>query len=86
MPFPKLTEESRRELVKQCSQIAEDGRVSVRNARRDGNNAISKTVKDEGLSEDEERRGQDEIQKLTDKYIKIVDETFAAKESEVLTI
>ena len=86
LPFPKLTEESRKELVKKCSQLAEEGRVSVRNARRDGNNGVSKLVKDEGLSEDEERRGQDEVQKLTDKYIKQVDETFAEKEKEVLTI
>lgn len=86
LPFPKLTEESRKELVKKCSQIAEDGRVSVRNARRDGNNAISQTVKEENLSEDEERRGQDQVQKLTDKYISQVEEIFSAKESEVLTI
>ena len=86
LPFPKLTEESRKELVKKCSQMAEEGRVAVRNARRDGNNGVSKLVKDEGLSEDEERRGQDEVQKLTDKYIKQVDETFAEKEKEVLTI
>lgn len=86
MPFPKLTEESRRDLVKKCSQLAEEGRVSVRNARRDGNNAVSKLVKDESLSEDEERRGQDEVQKLTDKYIKIVDDVFAAKEAEVMTV
>lgn len=86
LPFPKLTEESRRELVKKCSQIAEEGRVSVRNARRDGNNEVSKFVKEESLSEDEERRGQDEIQKLTDKYIKIVDEVFAKKEAEVMTV
>lgn len=86
LPFPKLTEESRRELVKTCSQLAEEGRVAVRNARRDGNNGISQTVKDDNLSEDEERRGQDEVQKLTDKYIKEVDEVFAAKEKEVMTV
>ena len=86
LPFPKLTEESRKELVKTCSQYAEEARVSVRNARRDGNNGVSKTIKDESLSEDEERRGQDEVQKLTDKYIKEVDEVFAAKEKEVMTI
>lgn len=72
--------------MKKCSQIAEEGRVSVRNARRDGNNAVSQIVKEENLSEDEERRGQDQIQKLTDKYISQVDEIFSAKESEVLTI
>lgn len=86
LPFPKLTEESRRDLVKTCSQFAEEGRVAVRNARRDGNNGISQTVKDDNLSEDEERRGQDEVQKLTDKYIKEVDDVFAAKEKEVMTV
>lgn len=86
LPFPKLTEESRKELVKKCAQYAEEARVSVRNARRDGNNSVSKTVKDDNLSEDEEHRGQDEVQKLTDKYIKEVDEVFAAKEKEVMTI
>lgn len=86
LPFPKLTEESRKELVKKCSQIAEEARVSVRNARRDGNNTISNIVKEEKLSEDEERRGQDQVQKLTDKYIAKVDEIFAEKEKEVLTI
>ncbi|MDO5328739.1 MAG: ribosome recycling factor [Coriobacteriia bacterium] len=82
LPFPKLTEESRRDLVKKCAQVAEEARVSVRNARRDGNN----NVKEEGLSEDEERRGQEEIQKLTDSYIKQVDEIFAKKEAEVMEI
>lgn len=86
IPFPKLTEESRKELVKKCSQIAEDGKVSIRNIRRDGNSAISKTVKDENLSEDEDRRGQDQIQKLTDTYIKKVEEIFAKKQKEVMEI
>ena len=86
LPFPSLTEESRRELVKKCKQFAEEGRVSVRNARRDGNSAVSKVVKDESLSEDDEKRGQDEVQKLTDKYIKKVDEMFAKKEAEVMEI
>lgn len=86
LPFPRLTEESRRELVKKCNQFAEEGRVSVRNARRDGNSAVSKFVKEENLSEDEERRGQDQIQKLTDEYIKKVDAAFAKKEAEVMEI
>lgn len=60
--------------------------MSVRNARRDGNNAVSKFVKDENLSEDEERRGQDQVQKLTDEYIKKVDAAFAKKEAEVMEI
>lgn len=86
LPFPKLTEESRRELVKKCSQLAEESRVSIRNARRDGNNAVSQTIKNENLSEDEERRGQDEVQKITDRFIKQVDEIFSKKEAEVMQI
>lgn len=86
LPFPSLTEETRRELVKKCKQFAEEGRVSVRNARRDGNSAVSKTVKEESLSEDEEKRGQDEIQKITNKYIQKVDELLAKKEAEVMEI
>lgn len=86
IPFPKLTEESRRELVKKCNKLAEEGRVSIRNARREGNSCISKFVKKENLSEDDERRAQDEVQKLTDKYVKIVDQVFSKKEKEVMEV
>lgn len=86
LPFPALTEERRRELVKQCKGYAEEARVAVRNARRDANSAIERAVKEDSLPEDDERRGQAEVQKLTDKYIAEVDEAFKKKEAEVMEI
>ncbi|MEA5018933.1 MAG: ribosome recycling factor [Gordonibacter sp.] len=86
LPFPSLTEERRRELVKQCKSYAEEARVAVRNARRDANAAIERAVKEESLPEDDERRGQAEVQKLTDHYIAEIDETFKKKEVEVMEI
>ena len=86
LPFPALTEERRRELVKQCKGYAEDARVAVRAARRDANAAVDKSVKQDGLPEDEQRRAETEIQKLTDKYVSQVDEAFKKKEAEVMEI
>ena len=86
LPFPSLTEERRRELVKQCKTYAEEARVAVRNARRDANAAIEKCVKNDNLSEDEQRRAEAEVQKMTDKYIAQVDEAFKKKEAEVMEI
>ncbi len=86
LPFPALTEERRRELVKQCKTYAEEARIAVRNARRDANAAIERCVKEEGLPEDEERRGEEKIQKLTDKFIAEVDAAFKKKEAEVMEI
>ena len=86
LPFPALTEERRRELVKQCKGYAEEARVAVRTARRDANAAIEKSVKQDSLPEDEQRRAEAEIQKLTDKYIAEVDEAFKKKEAEVMEI
>ena len=86
LPFPALTEERRRELVKQCKTYAEEARVAVRKARQEANSAIERTVKEESLSEDDERRGQAEVQKLTDKYIAEVDAVFKKKEAEVMEI
>ncbi len=86
LPFPALTEERRRELVKQCKTYAEDARVAVRAARRDGNSAVEKAVKQDSLPEDEQRRAEAEIQKLTDKYVAQVDEAFKKKEAEVMEI
>ena len=85
LPFPALTEERRRELVKQCKGFAEDARVAVRNARRDGNAAIEKEKKD-GLPEDEAKRAEAEVQKLTDKYVAEVDAALKKKEAEVMEI
>ena len=86
LPFPALTEERRRELVKQCKGYAEDARVAVRAARRDANAAVDKSVKQHSLPEDEQRRAETEIQKLTDKYVSQVDEAFKKKEAEVMEI
>lgn len=86
LPFPALTEERRRDLAKQCKAYAEDARVAVRNARRDANGAVDKLSKNEGLPEDDAKRAQAEIQKLTDKYIQKVDEAFKKKEAEVMEI
>ena len=86
LPFPALTEERRRELVKQCKGYAEEARVAVRNARRDANAAVEKSVKQDNLPEDEQHRAEAEIQKLTDKYVAEVDESFKKKEAEVMEI
>ncbi len=86
LPFPALTEERRRELVKQCKGYAEEARVAVRNARRDANAAVEKSVKQDNLPEDEQHRAEAEIQKLTDKYVAEVDEAFKKKEAEVMEI
>lgn len=83
LPFPKPTEERRRELAKECRGIAEEARVSVRNVRRDAN---AKVERDEENSEDDVKREQGGIQKLTDEYIKKIDELLKAKESEVMEI
>ena len=86
LPFPALTEDRRRELVKQCKEYAEEARVAIRNARRDGNSHVSKSVKEDNLPEDEQRRTEAEIQKLTDKYVAEVDAVFKKKEAEVMEI
>lgn len=84
--IPPLTEERRKALVKQCKGEAETAKVSVRNARRDTIEALKKEVKNNGMSEDMQKNGEAEVQKLHDKYIKKIDETFAEKEKEILTV
>jgi ribosome recycling factor len=86
MPIPALTEERRKELVKKVHHIAEDHRVALRNVRRDSNEHIKKLLKDKLISEDEDRRAHDEIQKLTDGYIAKLDQAVKNKEKEVLEI
>ncbi len=83
LPFPAPTEERRRELVRECRELAEQARVSIRNIRRDFNNKIER---DEELSEDDVRREQAKVQKHTDAYIKKIDEMLKAKEAEVMEI
>jgi ribosome recycling factor len=86
VPIPALTEERRKDLVKKVHHIAEDHRVSLRNVRRDSNEHLKKLLKDKLISEDEERRALDEIQKLTDNYIQRLDQAVKTKEKEVLEI
>lgn len=84
--FPPLTEDRRRELVKSLHKRAEEERVFIRNHRRDANEAIKKLEKDKTISEDEAKRAQDEVQKLTDKYIKELDAVLDSKEKEVMEV
>ncbi len=86
VPTPPLTEERRKEMVKLCKGEGEDAKVAVRNIRRDANEGLKKLVKDKAISEDEERRAGDEVQKLTDKFIPDIDKVVAEKEKEVLTV
>lgn len=86
LPFPQLTEERRRELVKQCKGYAEEARVAIRNARRDANTAIEKLKKDSEVSEDDAKRAETEVQNLTDKFVTQVEEVFKKKEAEVMEI
>ncbi len=83
LPFPAPTEERRRELVKECRELAEQARISIRNIRRDFNNRLER---DEELSEDEVRREQAKVQKHTDSYVAKIDEMLKAKEAEVMEI
>ncbi|MCX7779303.1 MAG: ribosome recycling factor [Negativicutes bacterium] len=86
LTIPQLTKERRAELVKVVHKKAEESRVAVRNLRRDANDAIKKLEKDKVISEDETKKGQDDIQKLTDKYIKEIDTVMAAKEKEIMEV
>ncbi len=83
--IPPLTEERRRDLAKQCKGEAENAKVSIRNARRDAIETLKKQIK-EGLPEDAEKDAEDEVQKLHDKYIKQIDEIYAKKEKEIMTV
>ena len=84
--LPELTEDRRRDLVKQVKAAGEKSKVSIRNIRRDGNDGVKHQVKDEGLPEDESKRLQDQIQKITDRFIAEVDEVIEHKEAEILTV
>ncbi len=86
VPIPTLTEERRKDLVKHLHHVAEDHRVSVRNIRRDSNDAIKKLLKDKLISEDDDRRGHDEMQKTTDAYIAKLDQLAKAKEKDILEV
>lgn len=86
VPMPALTEETRKGYTRQARQEAENARVSVRNIRRDALGDIKDLVKDKEISEDEERRAADEIQKITDKFIEDIDKQLAAKEADLMEV
>ncbi|MCP1292639.1 MULTISPECIES: ribosome recycling factor [Chromobacterium] len=86
VPMPMLTEERRKDLIKVVRGEAEGARVAVRNIRRDANNEFKNLLKDKAITEDDERRGQDEIQKLTDKYTVEIDKALAAKEADLMAV
>jgi ribosome recycling factor len=86
VPMPMLTEETRKTLVKQARHEAENAKVSIRNARRDANSTLKDLVKDKDISEDEEKRGADDVQKLTDKYVAEVDKMLQSKEADLMEV
>nr|WP_315597203.1 ribosome recycling factor [uncultured Cupriavidus sp.] len=86
VPMPALTEERRKELIKVVKSEAEGAKVAVRNLRRDANEQFKKLVKDKDISEDDERRGADDVQKLTDRYVAEIDKLVAEKEKEIMTV
>ena len=86
VPMPALTEERRKELIKVVKHEAEDAKVAVRNVRRDANTHLKDLLKDKKVAEDEERRAQDDVQKLTDRYIAEIDKVLHAKEAELMAI
>jgi ribosome recycling factor len=86
LPMPALTEETRKGYIRQARQEAENGRVSIRNVRRDANGTIKDLLKDKEVSEDEGRRAEDQVQKLTDKYVAEVDKLLEQRETDLMEI
>lgn len=84
IPIPSLTEERRKELSRHVHKVAEDGRNTVRQVRRDANDRLKRLLKDSKISEDDERKGLDEVQRITDQHIKLVDDTQKKKDAELL--
>ena len=86
LPMPSLTEERRKELIKVVKHEAENARVAIRNLRRDANHALKEALKKKEVSENDERRAQDDVQKLTDKHIAEIDKLLHAKEAELMAV
>ncbi|WP_124948909.1 ribosome recycling factor [Sulfuriferula thiophila] len=86
VPMPALTEERRRDMIKLVKTEGEAAKVAVRNVRRDANDQLKRLLKDKAISEDDERRAQDEVQKLTDKFIAEVDKALVAKEADLMAV
>lgn len=86
LPIPPLSEERRKVIFKNCKKSSEDNKIGVRNIRRDANDQLKKEEKDKIITQDDEKKGIDEIQKITDKYIKIIDDVVAQKEKEIMEV
>ncbi|MDP3025331.1 MAG: ribosome recycling factor [candidate division Zixibacteria bacterium] len=86
LPIPPLTEERRKNLVKHVKKIAEESKIALRNIRRDGNEALKKKEKDKEISEDDSRKGVEQVQKILDKYIEMTDEFLKKKEAEIMEV
>jgi ribosome recycling factor len=86
VPMPALTEERRKELIKVVRHEGENAKVAVRNLRRDAIHTLKEAMKNKEISEDEERRAQDDMQKLTDRYVAEVDKALAAKEADLMVV
>jgi ribosome recycling factor len=86
VPMPALTEERRRDLTKVVKGEGEDAKIAVRNLRRDANDTLKRLVKEKEISEDDERRSQERVQKLTDQYVAEIDKLIAQKEAEIMTV
>jgi ribosome recycling factor len=86
VPMPSLTEERRRDLTKIVKHEAEDARIAMRNIRRDANTHLKELLKEKKIAEDDERRGQDEVQKLTDRHILEIDKMLQVKEAELMAV
>jgi ribosome recycling factor len=86
LAFPALTEERRKEMVKQVKKMGEEGKIAVRNTRRDANETLKRLLKDKEISEDDEKHGEKEIQTLTDEFVARIDKVVADKEKELMEI
>jgi ribosome recycling factor len=86
LPIPPLSEERRKDLFKNCKKIGEESKVAIRNIRRDSNEKLKKSEKDKEVTQDESKKGLDDIQKLTDKFIKTIDDLLVNKEKEIMEV
>ncbi|PIY05372.1 MAG: ribosome recycling factor, partial [Gallionellales bacterium CG_4_10_14_3_um_filter_54_96] len=86
VPMPMLTEERRRDLIKLVKSEGEDAKIAVRNIRRDANGSLKELLKNKEVSEDDERRAQDDVQKLTDRFVVEIDQMLAVKETDLMAV
>jgi len=86
LPIPALSEERRKDLFKNCKKIGEESKVGIRNIRRDSNELLKKAEKDKDVTQDDAKKGQDDIQRITDKFIKTIDDLLVQKEKEIMEV